>query len=261
MWKFETYKASWLESFDLLKSDSMTLLLLVSFKTLTTVYRSMLRAWFLPLTLLAGLVLNIPRLLCAFYTTIIVRSSRPSIDYKNASYWQKTVVADWIIFFAVILLVYLPQFWAEQDIPSTFMHIVLYCYDLLMRLLFLARYDWLPGTQSLGVFSLFLSPFLIIWLLFLLDAQLGFWSSIKAFGRAVLMLSYNYPFFLIIYVIIRLLLSCLYVLLLPLTTTVPAVAILGWLLLLGILVPYWICLLTNFYVKRLHEQFGLYYRS
>ena len=261
MLNFDTYKASWLESFDLLKSDSMTLLLLVSFKTLATVYRSLVRAWFLPLTLLAGLVLNIPRLLCAFYTTLLVRASRPSIDYKNASYWQRTVVADWIIFFAVLLIAYLPQLWSERDITLPLMKVVLYCYDVLMRLFFLARYEWLPGTEMLGVLPLFLSPFIIVWLLFLLDAQLGFWSSIKSCGRAVLMIAYNYPFFLIMYIAARLIISCGYLLLLPLILAIPQFAAVSWIILLGFIIPYWICFITNFYIKRLHEQFSLYYRS
>ena len=259
MWKIESYKASWIESFQLLKWDTLKLLLLVSLRSLTSVYRSLVYAWFLPLTLLVGLVLSIPRLVGAFYITVLVRAARPSIDLKNSQYWQQAVFADWIIYFGVLLLVSIPRLWSSVELPSLALKSIWYVYDFVLRLFFLAGQFWLPGTESLGIITVFLSPFIILWILFMLDAKKEVWPYVKAFGRAVLMLAYNYPFFLIVYGIVRLLLSCGYLISLPLMNFVPHLSIVGWVLLLLVIIPYWVCFITNFYVKRLHEQFTLYY--
>ncbi len=268
MWKFESYKASWIESFELLKWDSLKLLLLVSLRSLGSLYSSFLRAWFLPLALLVGLVLNWPRLVGAFYITFLVRAARPSIDLKNKDYWQQTVFADWILFFGVLLMVYIPRLWSGQDLPSPFLKVVWYIYDFVLRLFFLAGQVWLPGTELLGSSLVFLSPFIVVWILFMLDAKKEVWAYIKALGRAVLMLAYNYPFFLITYAVLRLAIAAGYMLSVPVSRygilipeigVIPLVPLVGWIILLLVIIPYWVCVITNFYVKRLHEQFSLYY--
>ncbi len=259
MWKLESYKASWLESFDFIKSDSMKLLLLVSLRTLGNLYSSFIYAWFLPLTLLVGLVLNIPRLVGAFYITLLVRAARPSIDLKNTKYWQQGVFADWVIFFSVLLLVHIPRLIKSQELPSLFLKIIGTIYDGLLRVFFLAGQFWLPGTEALGIMTVFLSPFIIVWILFMLDAKKEVWAYVKTFGRAILMLAYNYPFFLIVYGILRLIISGGYLLGILLSRFIPQLHILGWLILLLAVIPYFVCVITNFYVKRIHEQFNLYY--
>lgn len=258
MWKFELYKASWLESLEFLKKD-LGHILLVSLRSLMSLYRSLVYAWFLPITLLVGLALSIPLLLGAFYSTVLVRAARPSIDYKNSGYWQKLVFVDWIIFFGVLFLVQIPHYITESALPSLLEKILWYTYDVILRLFFLAGQFWLPGAESLGSMMIFLSPFLILVILFMLDAKREIWPNIKAVGRAVLMLAYNYPFFLILYALFRIMLSVGYLLSFPLSWYVPQSAILGWIFFLLVLFPYWICVITNFYVKRLHEQFSFYY--
>ena len=259
MWKIESYKASWLESFDLLKPDNIKLLLLVSVRSLISVYRSFLYAWFLPLALLVGLVLEIPRLIGAFYITLLVRAARPSMTYKRFNYWQQPVFADWIIFFGVLLLVYLPKLWTGRDLPSFFLKVLWHTYSLILRLFFLNGQTWFAGAEALGSMLIFLSPFIIIWGLFMLDAKTGVWSYIKAFGRAFLMLAYNYPFFLITYALLRIIIAIGYLLSAPFTESIPQLPLIGWVVLVVIIIPYWVCFLTNFYVKRVHEQFSLYY--
>jgi len=257
MWKFESYKASWLESFNLLKPENITLLLLVSLRSLLIVYRSLLYAWFLPLTLLVGLVLNMPRLLGAFYITVLTKAARPSMERKRVSYWQKPVFADWIIFFGVLILLNLPQLLAEMTHPA--LKVIRYIYDFALRLFFITGQVWFPGTETLGLLTVFLSPFVILWALFILDAQTGFSNYVKALGRAALMLSYNYPFFLIVYALLRIGLSAGYIIGQSLVGWVSQFSVVGWFLLLVVIIPYWVCFITNFYVKRVHEQFQLYY--
>ncbi len=41
----------------------------------------------------------------------------------------------------------------------------------------------------------------------------------------------------------------------------PLEAPLGWVLLLVVFIPLYIAWITTFYVKRVHEQLGLYYRA
>ncbi len=258
MWKFELYKASWIESVQFLKKD-VGLILLVSLRSLMSLYRSLLYAWFLPIALLVGLVLSIPLLLGAFYTTLLVRAARPSIDYKNNRYWKRLVFVDWVIFFAVLVLVQIPHYLVGSNFPSLLTKMLWYSYDFLTRLFFLSGQFWLPGAESLGSMMIFLSPFLILVILFMLDAKLEVWSYIKAGGRAVLMLAYNYPFFLVVYALFRIVLSVGYLLSFPLSLYIPQSGIFGWSFFLLVIFPYWICLITNFYVKRLHEQFSLYY--
>ena len=255
MWKFQTYAASWFESFDALKADSIKLLLLLSLRRLLGVYLALLQAWFLPVALIVGLVLNIPSLLAAFYSTLIIRAARPSLEYKNAQYWQQTLFADWIVFLAVLVLAAVPHLMPEGE---------LYFYlsgvgQLIMRIFFLTDLLCLPGTCSFCILTLFFSPFFIVWILFMLDTKNSVPSVIKAFGRAVLMIAANYPFFIVVYGIFRVVLSLGYLATMPLVQAMPTVPSIGWIVLLGLVVPYYICLLSNFYVKRLHEQFSLYY--
>ncbi len=255
MFTFESIKASFIESFNVLKLDNIKLLALVSLNSLLFLYTSLLYAWFLPLALLVVLVLDVPYLIAAFYLTVLVKAARPSIKLKQVAYWQQTLFADWVLFFGVLIFLYVPLFFKEGA------HWATYGYDLILKLLFLSGPAWLPGTESLGIIVVFVSPFLILWTLFMLDAQTTAWSYVKAFGRAVTMVIYNYPFFLVAYAALRIIISLSYLVSMPLVNWVPQVAYLGWLILLVAIIPYWICLITNFYVKRLHEQFSLYYEK
>lgn len=255
MFTFESVKASFIESFNVLKLESIKLLALVSLNTLFFVYRSLMYAWFLPLALLVGLVLDAHSLIAAFYLTVLVKAARPSMELKRTVYWQQPVFADWIIFLGVFAFLQVPFFFTES---SSFLTV---CYDLMLKLFFLSGPAWLPGTAVLGLLLVFLSPLIILWVLFMLDAQIGFWQYVKACGRAVTMLMYNYPFFLVVYAVLRIVLSLGYLISMPLVSWLPQLAFLGWFILLGFIIPYWVCFITNFYVKRLHEQFSLYYRK
>ncbi len=258
MWKFELYKVSWKESLEFLKKD-FGLILLVSLHTLMSLYRSLLYAWFLPIALLVGLVLTSPLLLGACYSTLLVRAARPSIDYKDNNYWQKFVFVDWIIFFGVLLLVYIPHYVTGHHFSRTLSSVLWYVYNAFLRVFFLAGQFWLPGTESLGSLLMYLSPLLILVILFMCDAKMYPWPYVKAIGRAVLMLAYNYPFFLLSYALFRIFLSLGYLLSFPLSSFIPQTGIIGWSFFLLVIFPYWVCVITNFYVKRLHEQYSLYY--
>lgn len=258
---FDSLRASWLESFDLLRHESMKMLLLVSLKTLITVYRSLLYAWFLPITLLIGLVLTIPRLLAAFYITLIIRAARPSMVYKDIRYWQQMSVADWILFFFVVSITALARLIVDPLSSLQTEQVMYYLYQLVLKILFLAEHIWLPSSEQLWIIIPFLSPFLITWMLFLLDAKNSLWAPLESFGRSLIMNLYNYPFFLIVYAVFRALIEAGFFIITYLAPSLPYLFPIGVLILFGIAIPYWICLITNFYIKRLHEQFSIYYTT
>lgn len=256
--KAETFKMAWKESLGALRPGNLGLLLLVSLRALKDLYKALFYAWFLPTALLAGLVLDIKSLVCTFFITLIARAARPSIDLKKTHYWSHINFVDWILFFGLFGLVEGIPYILRQKAGAFF----LYCYQLLLKGFFLGNnFSWLPGSSLLGVVSYFLSPFVILWVFFMLDSRETLWHYLKAFGRAFLMMIYNYPFFLVSYLALRLIISFAYIISRPFITTYQYVPHVGWALLLGVLVPFYICFIMSFYVKQLHEQFGLYYKS
>lgn len=286
----EALVSSWRESIELLKPSSFGLLLLISLRTLLHTYRALTAAWFLPIAysigffafmfalhsffifrhvplgadlpfaygpFLAFMELITGASLLVFYMSLMVRAARPSIDYKNAHYWLKREIAHWVLFTATLLLI--PVAWFALSMVGSWMRVGLtffFAKALLLRL-----HDWLPGAHVLGIVTTFLSPFVILWTLFMYDAQKTVWQYIRSFWRALLMLFYNYPFFFIIYELLRLLLAGFYLLSRPFVESYPSMYIIGWIVLFFLVIPYYVCLLTNVYVKRLHEQFSVYYRA
>jgi hypothetical protein len=257
MWNIESYKVSWREAAEIFRKD-LGLLLLISLRTLGSLYRSLSHAWFLPLAFLVGLVLSLPLLVGSFYVVLLVRAARPSIEEKHRkSYWHKILFTDWYLFFGVALVGPVSQYLASQELYGA--TVLSVCYDLLLRLFFLSGRFWLPGSQTLGSMILFLSPLVILVVLFLLDAQQSIWAQVKAVGRALLMFVYNYPFFFLIYLLLRIILFACYLVAIPVAAYFPQCGLLGWIFFVLVGYPYYVAVLTNFYVKRLHDQFSWYY--
>ena len=254
----DAFKAAWKEALATCKPDTLGPLILVSLRALRDLYKALPYAWFLPTALLAALVLDVKSLMLAFYVTLIIRAARPSIDLKKLHYWQNINFVDWVVFFALLI--------AIEGIPALLHHrtglVISSIYSYLLKGVFLGNnFSWLPGSSLLGVVTYFLSPLVILALLFLLDSRETVAAYIKAFGRAFLMLLYNYPFFLISYVALRLLITAVYLATQPFITTYKYLPHFGWALFFGLLLPFYFCFIMSFYVKKVHEQFGLYYRS
>ncbi len=246
---------SWQESVEFLKPKTLRLFLLLALRSLKELYFSLLFAWFIPIALFAGLVLNLKSLMYAFYMVLLVRGTRPSIEKKGIAYWQEVHVVDWVLFLGLLFLLEVPvvaSSWLHWTVPMV--------YNFLLSVFFLAGHAWLPGAEALGAAAIFLSPFVVVWTLFMCDAQKTPWQYIKAFGRALTMLVYNYPFFLVVYEIIRLTLAGIYLVSRFVITAYPPLGIVGWVLLLAFFLPLYVCFITNVYVKRLHDQMSLYYK-
>ena len=248
--QLELAKTSWKESLEVLKPQSLGKLALLSLRTLVQIYTAIPFAWFFPTALCAGLLFSNLSLLYAFYVVLIARAARPSVEYKRTQYWGHFMPTDWVLFAFVYAYQAIPTFavvsdnWYAKGL-----------YHLLAKIFLLEGNSWLAGTPRFESIAPFLSPFIIVWVLFMLDAQKTVMQYIKSFFRALTMMIYNYPFFLITYTIIRLMLAGGFFLARYMQ------APLGWVLLLAVFFPLYIAFITVFYVKRLHEQFSLYYKA
>jgi hypothetical protein len=251
-------KTSWRESIDALSKD-LKILLLVSGKSFIQAYHSLLSLWYIPISLLVGLVFSIPLLLCSWYTVLFARAARPSIDMKDSTYWQKCIVVEWIIFLLMMVLLGICEYFSQCVVQSWWHTVLGYLYKSLLAACFLYTGMWMPDTLSLGTMIFFLSPLIILITLFMLDAEHTLWAYGKACARGIVMYAYNYPFFVCVYIWLRLVLAAGYLASVPLESYISQCSIIGWFLFLFVAFPYWICFITSFYVKRLHEQFALYY--
>lgn len=254
----ETFKVAWKEALAAFKPANLGLLLIVSLRALRDLYKALFFAWFIPTALLAGLVLDVKSLIYAFYLTLLARAARPSIDLKRFHYWKEINFVDWVLFTGMLLgiVVIRPLLHRAGAIFE-------YTYKYLLKAFFLGdNFSWLPGSSLLGgTVIYFLSPFIIIWVFFMLDSKESAGGYIKAFGRSILMMLYNYPFFLISYLALRILIAGSFLLGQFFLASYPYLPHIGWGLLFGFLIPFYLCFIMSFYVKRIHEQFGLYYRS
>ena len=258
----EALKMGWQESLDAFKPTNLGLLLLVSLRALKDMYKALLRAFFLPIALIAGAVLELRSLLSAFYITLILRAARPSVDLKKGTYWSHYDGIDVVLFVGVLLLYALQHAFAVRKDASGFAFLLSKGYNAFLKMLLLGNFAWLPDASVLGELIYVLSPFVILWVLFMLDSQKTVWHYFQAFGRACLMLFYNYPFFLFSYLFVRLSLNGTHLAAHWFTEAMHGyLPLVGWVLLIVFFIPLYACFIMSFYVKQVHAQFGLYYRT
>jgi len=113
---------------------------------------------------------------------------------------------------------------------------------------------------SLIDFSTYVSAFLfVMWLLFLFDGKKTILWPVQSAYRGALMLAYNLPIFTVISGMFLLLIKILAFSESYALEVIPYYRQLENSFLLMVLIPFWICCLTTIYVKRLHEQGGIYY--
>lgn len=131
--------------------------------------------------------------------------------------------------------------------------------------------------KSTGLFqnpmTYYASPFLIFCALFILDAQNKTSEIIKSFGRAFKMFVFNYPFcFIFFYLFKTLFLFAVNYLWRWMNigfVTDKSEAVIKLLMsktlfseiIFVLILPFYICLFVNFYVKQIHDKFSLYYKK
>ena len=181
---------------------------------------------------------------------------RPSIKRKGWDYykdnWLKFI---YFIFFSIIaysipialLLIGNKIVYLTQNIHTTFY--ILFLPFLLIPIL-------VTFLMPPDLIVLYVSPLLTFLILFMLDGDGSIKNIAQSIIRALKMMIYNYPFCILVF---SLFVVC------SVSYTVLVVNFLGrdsFLLspiISNAFLPISLCILTNFYVKRLHEQFGLYY--
>lgn len=241
---------SWLDSLAIFLPKNIVLFLLVTFKLLYSFYKRILLSW-LFLVLLFSVILAVikpscvpllwatpltvvrsPWFLVLVWAFFLYATLRPSISLKNVayyvSYWRHFIwfILGWVLFISI-----------EFGITKSLIVYTPY------RLYF----------SYIG--SLF-APFFAFYTLFLLDTAGGLLSPLYSGLRSATMVAYNLPFCLLSWAFFKYTGMGLY----ELINMMPiSVAVENYLMLLVLPIP--IAFYTQFYTKRLHDQFQVYVPS
>ena len=260
---------SWKESISLFTPKNAKLFFLITLKSIMESYKLIVLhlGWLFALTAILDLSYSrfchklsyfclIP--LFGWFATIfgMYLIIRPSIKRKSWDYykdnWLKFI---FFIFFSIIaysipiamLLIGNKIVFLTQNIHTIFY--ILFLPVLLIPIL-------VTFLMPPDLIILYVSPLLTFLILFILDSDGSIKSIMKSMIRALKMMIYNYPFCILIF--------CFFVLC-SILYTISIVNLFGrnsFLLspiITNAFLPIPLCILTNFYIKRLHDQFGLYY--
>ena len=227
---------AWGDSLSLLKLKHLKLFLLVTLKSIIDTYKVLLKYWWwlLVLSILCGIVFfkyglraswlawNIQLWSYQILEFATLVAARPSLEQKNCAYFRRYMVN----FLPVALL-----------------------------LLLLPKQIWPMG----------LSPIYSFTVLFFLDSSKTIEDFFISFFRAIKMFIYNLPLLIIIaFVPLNLPLEVLRhinisSLLTPGITLFHISAVLD--IIRTLYIPVYVCLYTNIYIKKLHDQFDLYFKQ
>ena len=194
---------------------------------------------------------------------LIYLSLRPSIERKGYEYFFG-YSGYFICFFIIVCGLIIMK--AEIVFPR----IDYMSYIVNMMLMTITSWGILLDHTS-PLFPLYLSPFFSFWAFFFLDSRLTLGNMVRSITKAGKMVIYNYPFCILICSLSVLLHvgigTVLWLVIKNIINIVNSEKALlyrdsVWPLFLYVmllLAPFFISLLSNFYIKRLHEQFLLYY--
>jgi hypothetical protein len=188
-------------------------------------------------------------LILSFATAIYVLTARASIGIKNISYFTRiaTIIKTAIIVASVVVyalfLSYISCYVCSHDVVSVIKYII--CVKPFVS------FSCYTGAPSLFVLT---SPLVLFFMLFLYDAYKSVISYAHSYVQALTMFIFNYIFCAIVYHVVWIIIGAIFW---TLSFVIP-----GWviaLLLFMTIIPLYICLLINFYIKRVHDQFDVYY--
>lgn len=234
-----TVLEAWKDSLSFFKWQHLKMFLLVTLKSIIDTYKIMFKYWWflyailfvIPLTLIFPplFILNMPlwSILYVLLFFLVCLAARPSRELKNYAYFKG----------------YIQKFWP------------------LLLITFAAS---LIGVLNIGLLHY---PF-ILFLLFSLDSDNTFDAMSRAFLNAIKMFIYNVPIFLA--TILLLWFATLFIVAI-LAAFVAGIALafspkffmlgIGALGVISLLIPIEICIVTNIYIKKLHEQSELYFTT
>jgi hypothetical protein len=260
---------SWKESVSLFIPKQARLFFLITLKSIIESYKLIaLHLWWLfGLSYLTDILYSryfgiksyfciVPLLswfLTIFFIYLIIR---PSIKRKGWSYYKDYlgrfayfVLFSIIAFLIPILLLLIGNKIAFWTFSISWIFYMLFLPFLIVPLLI----SFLVAPQ---VVALYTSPLLTFLLLFMLDSNGSISDVFQSIIRAFKMVIYNYPFCIIMFIVF---IVC---------STIGQMLIVQFFginsfllssLVTNLILPIPLCILTNFYIKRLHDQFGLYY--
>ncbi len=222
---------SWLESVSLLMPKTFKRFVLITLSYTGYLFRQAVSYWWFWIPLIFACFLAPPRffLTVLFISTIlwtffVFATLRTSVDLKNLRYYGY-LLFSYVNYYAIAALL-----------------------TFLSALLLYGR-----GPYLLVLFiSIHLSILFVFFTLFMLDSYGSLPEIGKSGLRAAKMIVYNYPICFALAVTAQIVIAALQFI-------IPNRLLLFCGLLL--LFPLFVCFLANVYIKRLHEQFSLYYRS
>ena len=270
---------SWKDSFKLLLPANLKLFALVTLKSIIECYKVLFRHWWWVMVIFMGITLydlwfnlygyeilygvkiiglglktsmlllrDSIELLFTFFVYLTILSTRPSVAKKDFSYFNQ----------------YLGHF--------------LYIAILLFALIVLRHWDVFPSgpilfepinlvniiIETFTSFNLFTFPLLVLSLLFFLDSDKRIIQIVFSFYRSIKMIVFNLPVFMVICLLMWVVFyfNSRIIDVLMDNRTMFWVYISSWYLIKVLfLTPVFACTFANIYIKKVHEQFNVYFKQ
>lgn len=258
----------WHESLLVFKPQNLKLLVLITLKSLVETYSILMRYfwWLIAGTLgfdllcvhISDLALYIPytrSFIWAPLAFLVFLLIRPSVARKDYAYcWSYKKQFLYFVMSILMLHLWFLLLWLVT-VRSCSYHCCMF--DQIMKIV-----SYISFFVSYGYADefIYLSPLLIFGILFFLDSGRTWQEFIMSWVRALKMVFYNYPCCLIVFVAfcyffigIRRAVEIFFLLILPYYYVPLSYAIMMF------LIPIPICFFTNLYIKKLHDQFKLYF--
>jgi hypothetical protein len=244
---------SWKESLLIFLPKNAKLFFLVTLKTITQSYKLIIRdfwwllllswslsivtAWYFWSQILFNGISLFLQISSVFAFFLIIR---PSIKRKGYEYYKD--YRSFLFYFLIGALV------LTGCLIALFKVLLLFALNPLTA-------HWIVVASFLSITTLFMSPLFSFIIFFVLDSDGGIKNIFLAIIRGIKMVIYNYPFCFILFTLFKMLDFIAWYLILFVGSSYAVLITPIWLLLLVIPLSIW----NNFYIKRLHDQFGLYY--
>lgn len=279
-----TLLGSWYASVTVFKPANITLFVLVTLKSIITTYKIWLKYWWWLLGLIA---IGIKYVTMPLLTTVLIFATGP--DFSEIFNGSRSIaemqyaVAIYVLFMLLCGVLVLST--RASTARKTFYYFISYAKMLLYciawffvlpwiwkAIMYLLK--WVPVTSMivgllvLCLLAVILTSITINVMLFVFDSDRTVLGVIKALGRSITMVAYNLPFYLVGGLVVTIVDICISGLLyLALRSFINPLVLVSEQYYVHILqlmsfvltAPLLINIVTNFYIKRLHEQFNLYY--
>jgi len=258
----------WKESLSIFKPVNFKLFLLVTLKTIIQTYKVLFKYfwWLFGLLIVLGLwamslegteqqalvmYLVLLRLMVALFVPFIVLLIiRSSVSKKNVVYFMQHisfVIPIFSLSFLIPCFYLMIRWWAETY------------YNLHIPLKILSILIFVPYPYLLApvIFQVWLSPLIILFGLFYLDTGKIFYSL----KWAIKMIVYNYPVLFILYTVLLSIVMILWKLFFMYLGSIdPRLEyILVFASVYVVLIPIFYSVVSNIYIKQVHDNFDLYF--